>query len=123
MARKKYSTADGKKLEWQIQLDCVHLLQRCGLPAIRQNAGLIKLPGGGYINLAPKGAADISTIIPDGSGRRLEIEVKRHNGKQKDVQREWQQMIEELGGVYWLVRSESELADLLIKVNPSLTYF
>lgn len=77
----------------------------------RQPAGRIFM-GGYNINLAPKGAADLTGILPDGSGRRLEVECKkRAGGIQSADQKAWERRIESLGGVYLLVRSGKEFAD------------
>lgn len=78
----------------------------------RQNAGAaISIDGMRKIRLAVPGAADITGILPD--GRRLEVEVKTQTGRQSDQQRAFQRMIENLGGVYILVRSSRDALDQL----------
>jgi hypothetical protein len=77
----------------------------------RQQAGAIST-GNYHIKLAPPGAADLTGITPDGSGRRLEVECKRrYGGVQSDDQKLWQKRIENLGGVYLLVRSGNEFEE------------
>ena len=81
----------------------------------RQQAGQISM-GSYYMNLAPKGAADLTGIIPYGPwfGRRLEVECKkRYGGTQSEDQIAWQKMIEENGGVYLLVHSGSDFWEQL----------
>ena len=84
-----------------------------GFPAWRQNAGGV--PTGSYrMRLAPKGAADITGILPD--GRRLEVECKLPGRKQSPSQREFEQLIADCGGVYLCVHSLDELMDQMGKV-------
>jgi len=53
------------------------------------------------------GQADLTGIMAD--GRRLEIEVKSVSGRQTDEQKNYQAMIEKLGGEYVLARSVDDV--------------
>lgn len=62
------------------------------------------------VRVGVKGAADISGLLRDRSGKgiRLEIEVKTGSGRQSPDQKNYQRMIESLGGLYFLARSVSQ---------------
>lgn len=73
----------------------------------RQNAGRVEVRrrdggSGGYIDLAPKGAADLSGLVAP-EGWRLEVEVKVQE-PHKPEQISWQNYIRMFGGIYVLVR-------------------
>lgn len=53
------------------------------------------------------GQADLTGILDD--GRRLEIEVKSPSGRQTADQKNYQTMIEHLGGVYILARNVDDI--------------
>ena len=86
-------------------------------PAIRiwrSNTGLAKF-GSRSVKFGLPGAADISGIIR--GGIRLEIEVKSQRGVQGPKQKNYQQMIERLGGCYILART---LDDVALGLSPWL---
>lgn len=58
------------------------------------------------IKFSVPGAADVTGITPD--GRRLEIELKTESGKQREEQKNFEQMIRAAGGIYILARSPEE---------------
>lgn len=62
------------------------------------------------VRVGVKGAADISGILRNksGFGIRLEIEVKTGSGRQTPDQKNYQRMIESLGGLYLVARSVPE---------------
>lgn len=62
------------------------------------------------VRVGVKGAADISGILrsKNGFGLRLEIEVKTGSGRQSPDQKNFQRMIESLGGLYIVARSIQE---------------
>jgi hypothetical protein len=66
---------------------------------------------GRYIAFGLKGSADILGIIKP-SGRLLAIEVKTGNARQSPQQVAFERMINDFGGVYFLVRSISDLQSL-----------
>ena len=78
----------------------------------RQNSGKARaLKGDGFVQLAPRGAADYSGLLCD--GRRLEIETKATHTDTCSCescagQRHWAAMIRRFGGVYLRVRSGAE---------------
>ena len=113
--KRKYKRKTPKHdLEDAVKKECFDYLKSLGLPVNRQNAGAVHL-GTFHMKLATPGAADIVTIMPDDSGRHLEIECKRRDGKgiQSDVQKAYQAKIEEWGGVYLLVTSKEDLVEQL----------
>ena len=63
------------------------------------------------ISFGMVGQADISGIIQ--GGKRIEIEIKTGTGKQSAVQKSWQAMIEQRGGLYLVVRDVKDLNILL----------
>lgn len=65
------------------------------------------------IRTGVKGSADISGIlrIRSGYGIRLEIEVKTGSGRQTPDQKNFQRMIESLGGFYLVARSIQEAVE------------
>ena len=94
-----------KELEAAVQKDCMDWLKSLGLPCNRQNSGKICI-GRYYIKLAESGSSDIVSVMPDGSGRILEIESKRlKGGRQSDDQKGRQKLIEGWNGVYILANS------------------
>lgn len=103
-----------KDTEAEVQRECVRYLRSLGIPVNRQNAGKIRV-GIGFIQLALPGAADLVGIMPDGSGRHLEVECKRRDGKgiQSDTQKQYQELVEKWGGVYLLVTSAEDLKNQL----------
>ena len=70
----------------------------------RSNTGVFRVDER-YIACGIAGQADITGLFKDGT--RLEIEVKRENGKQSKTQAIFQKIIQSNGGVYILARSPS----------------
>ena len=86
------------------QTALVAVLQRTAEVRVwRQNSGKVQTVHGTWIELAPKGAADITGIVL-GSGQRLEIECKSPTGKQSDEQKRWGEFIARSGGIYLLAK-------------------
>lgn len=54
------------------------------------------------------GSSDILGIIPP-AGRLLAVEVKTGQGQQTKEQRQFQEMVQSLGGIYIVVREEHEV--------------
>ena len=94
----------------------------------RQNTGAARDKTGRLIRFGVPGAADISGIWRreieehqgDGwdpawtpYGIRIEIECKSPTGTQTEAQRNWQRMIESMGGVYILARSLDDVREVL----------
>lgn len=85
-----------------------------GVKLWRQPAGKI-LTGLYAIQFAPRGAADLTGILPNGV--RVEVECKRRfGGVQSDDQKEWQKYIEENNGVYILAHSGDEFKDQITPI-------
>ena len=86
--------------------------QRTDMKIWRQNTGVAKtLDGNRFIRFGVVGCADISGIIK--GGIRLEIEVKKRTGKQREAQKAFQRMIESMGGIYIVARSVDDVYKVL----------
>lgn len=98
-------------LESHYQAACQIAITRSGLPVKiwRQQAGRVELKRGGWMTLAPVGAADLSGLV-DGEGWRVEIEVKSETAPVTDEQLVWEKMIVAGGGVYVRRRYDPTLA-------------
>lgn len=88
----------------------------------RQNAGRVEVrrrggASGGYIDLAPTGAADLSGLVAPW-GYRLEVEVKVLE-PHKPEQIDWQNFIRMFGAIYVLVRWSPAL-DLAANIQRGL---
>lgn len=66
-----------------------------------------------YIRFGVKGAADLTGALA--CGKRLELEVKSATGRQRDGQRQFQNVCESLDVLYAVVRSEEEADAVLDK--------
>lgn len=58
-----------------------------------------------------KGSADITGIM--GDGRRVEIEIKTGKARQSEVQKKFQKMITERGGIYLLITNQKPISEQL----------
>ena len=85
---------------------------RTDLRIWRANTGVARY-GKRVVRFGVPGQADLTGILPD--GRRLEIEVKSATGRQSTDQKNYQQMIERLNGVYILARSVADVERILCK--------
>lgn len=61
-----------------------------------------------HMSFGVPGCADVSGLMSP-TGRRLEIECKSETGRQSEAQRNFQAMIEAMGGLYLLVRRVEDL--------------
>ena len=66
----------------------------------RQNTGAADL-NGRMVKFGVKGQADLRCIVAP-HGRLVEVEVKKRGGRQSQAQKNYQSMLESLGGVYVL---------------------
>jgi hypothetical protein len=80
-----------------------------GVRLWRVNVGKA-LMRGQWVQFGKKGMADLSGAMryPNGIGRRLEIELKALDGRQRPEQREWQEEMEALGALYLMPRTLEE---------------
>jgi hypothetical protein len=81
----------------------------------RSNCGVATMgfgPDARKIRFGIPGQADVSGIILP-TGQRMEIEVKKHDGRQSKDQKAFQQMIERFGGIYILARSVEDVHQAL----------
>lgn len=85
--------------------------------AWRQNTGGASYTsaGGGrrFIRFGVPGGGDISGILA--CGKRLELEVKTDTGRIREDQKNFGAMIQRMGGLYGVVRSEADAKELLDK--------
>lgn len=90
---------------------CLELLAIKKIFHYRQNSGALKTDRGGFVRFGIIGAPDIIAVI---SGRYIGIECKASKYyKQSLNQKEFQEYLEESGGLYWLIRNIDELIDKL----------
>lgn len=113
----KYDRSESKVVK-----ACLSLLHVYKIPAWRRNTGktTIKDKYGKerHLSFGAKGAGDIEGILAP-NGRHLEVECKSEHGQQTIDQKAWQQMIEQSGGIYILVRSVDDLKSFLHDYDPS----
>ena len=86
------------------------LAEFAGDPRIRiwrAAVGRVQTPTGVWVSFGQPGQADLSGIIV-GSGKRLEIEVKRPGGRLRARQAAFGEAIRRAGGVYAVVTSAGE---------------
>lgn len=76
----------------------------------RANVGVACI-GRRVVRFGIPGQADLTGILP--GGVRLEVEVKADDGRQTTEQKNYQAMIEGLGGVYVLARSVKDVRDAI----------
>lgn len=74
----------------------------------RSNVLVARDRTGRVVRAGIKGQADISGILAP-QGRRVEIEVKTATGRQRPEQKNWQAMIEAMGGIYVVARSVEDV--------------
>ena len=96
------------------------------IPLWRANTGAVpfdeKTPPGQvrrkrWVRFGRIGQADLTGLMPDGTGRRLEVETKRPKGGRQSVrQKDFQFLIEQHNGVYILANSLEEFVKA-IKAN------
>lgn len=75
----------------------------------RQNSGAIKTRGHFYKFASINGIPDIVAIV---NGQFIGLEIKDIDGKQNDDQIEFQRLLEESGGKYYVIRSIDEVIQL-----------
>lgn len=83
-----------------------------GVRVWRQNAGSVR-KGRHTIKLAPDGAGDLSGIV--WPGFRLEVEVKRLRGTQRESQEKFERELREVGGLYVVARSVEAAVDGVVR--------
>lgn len=78
----------------------------------RNNTGVGRtLSGQRVIRFGLLGSADLLGILR--GGRFLAVEVKTKRGRQSEAQRNFQRMIESMGGVYVLARDVQTVVDVI----------
>jgi hypothetical protein len=78
----------------------------------RNNTGVGRsLSGDRVIRFGLVGSADLLGILR--GGRFLAVEVKTKRGRQNEAQRNFQRMIESMGGIYVLARDVQTVVDFI----------
>lgn len=101
--------------ETQLVAWCISALSLRGVSCWRQNTGASKIPDRGkrsgfrFVRFGKKGGSDITGLLKD--GRRLEVECKVGKNKQSPEQEQFQKMIENNNGLYWLIYTPNQLID------------
>lgn len=95
--------------EADIQRTIIEYLKYKRLFWWRNNSGALKTEHGGFIRFGATGSPDIF-IVKD--GKIYGLEVKAEKGKQSDNQLLFQQGFEKAGGLYFVVRSLKDVADI-----------
>jgi hypothetical protein len=99
------------KTEAEIQGDILLALgSRPDVRLWRANTGGAVNPTGRFVRFGVPGQGDLSGILrlASGVGVRLEVEVKREDGRQSLDQKTFQHVIEKFGGCYVLAHSVEE---------------
>ena len=99
----------GPTPEGAVKLDCLRLLTLRRIWHMRLNTGAIKV-GDRFIRFCDPGTGDIICTI---GGQTIWIETKAGRNGQSNAQQAFQARVEAAGALYWLVRSERELAGKL----------
>lgn len=81
----------------------------------RQNTGKAKI-GERWIKFGLKGQGDATGLV-DPEGKRVELETKTEDGRQSEDQKNFQAMIERLGGTYVLARSLADFDAAMAKLG------
>jgi hypothetical protein len=119
--------------ESEVTKQCIGYLRIRGADPHRRNVGgMIRTYKGKqrYINFGSKGESDWWMIIPDGSGRHCEIEIKSSEGWPDENQIRWMTGINEQGGIAFWVNSLNMMIRVYehimngggIEMNPDGTY-
>lgn len=91
---------------------CFQVLKARGIFAWRNNTGCAWV-GNRPIRYGLPGSADILGLLPD--GRFLAVECKSAKGKQSDVQKRFQENVENSNGLYVLAYSAEDLEEALAR--------
>lgn len=98
--------------ENEVKNACLRWLKDRDIYAWRNNTGMV-WSGNHPIRFGLVGSADIIGLLPD--GRFLAVECKSKTGKQSDVQKRFQENIEQNHGVYVLAYGVEDLEEALQK--------
>lgn len=96
--------------ENEVKNACLRWLKDRGIFAWRNNTGMAWI-GNHPIRFGLPGSGDILGLLPD--GKFLSIECKSKTGKQSDVQKRFQENIEQNNGVYVLAYSVKDVEEAL----------
>jgi len=93
------------------------------LKHIRNNSGATRIksnnsnPNDRFIRFGRAGSPDFFLFMPE--GRVVHLEVKAEKGKQSTSQLLWQNDVEQLGHHYAIIRSVSEVVELITKLEAT----
>lgn len=96
--------------ENEVKNACLRWLKDHDIYAWRNNTGMV-WTGNHPIRFGLVGSADIIGLLPD--GRFLAVECKSKTGKQSDMQKRFQENIEQNNGVYVLAYGVEDLEEAL----------
>lgn len=109
-----------RHLEDSLQKACV---QWFGLQYPEHALLLHHSPNGGFRNPVEAakfksmgtraGFPDLILLLPSGGHPFLSVELKTKRGSQSDAQRRYQKAVEEVGGIYYVIRSVEEFIQLI----------
>ena len=105
------------KLESPISKEIQKYLKSIGVFYFRSNVYTGKVKSGAWLNTGVKGLADITCILP---GKLLFIETKKADGIQSIHQKAFMLRIQQLGHLYLVARSVSDVATYLKELG--ITY-
>jgi hypothetical protein len=92
-------------------MNYLDILERQGkLYYIRSNSGAVRLQNGAFMKTGKVGCADIICLY---KGKFIAIEVKNEKGKQTPEQKMTGEIIDKLGGIYFVARSIDDVIRML----------
>lgn len=59
------------------------------------------------------GVSDLIVLLP---GKTIFVEIKTHTGRQSDVQKEFENQVNNLGFDYWIIRSKKDFIQHLFNI-------
>ena len=100
-----------EQYESEIQSQILQYLQLLNCVVKRNNTGAVNR-GGRLVRYGEPGSPDIEVVSPP-DGRYIGLEVKRPRGRLSAIQKQYQQRIREVGGVYEKVTSVDDVKKVM----------
>ena len=92
-------------------LNYLQILENRGkVYCFRAGAGMIPTKAGGMFKTGRAGCPDIVCCV---DGKFVGLEVKNEKGKMSDKQKEAKELIEKVGGSYYVVRSINDVSKII----------
>jgi hypothetical protein len=86
-----------------------------------RHVGLLYTRRGTPMMINKKGMADAYFLLPlDGELLHCEIEIKQGRDKQSQFQKNWEEIITNMGGLYLLVREDTDVIEIIQKKWPDI---